>query len=92
MNGGNQFNPAIIAQQAQDPAHPANPNHPKVCCVLVCATPLLLGVENEKNTKRKEANVVFSTTNGLPNWRINLVMRQSTVLERRSARIWLMML
>ncbi|KAB2106971.1 hypothetical protein AA0113_g5923 [Alternaria arborescens] len=29
VNGGNQFNPAIIAQQAQDPGHPANPSHPK---------------------------------------------------------------
>lgn len=35
MNGGNQFNPAIIAQQAQDPGHPANPSHPKVRLFLV---------------------------------------------------------
>jgi hypothetical protein len=31
VSGGNQFNPALVAQQAQDPGHPANPNHPKVC-------------------------------------------------------------
>ena len=31
VDGGNQFNPALVAQQAQDPAHPANPNHPKAC-------------------------------------------------------------
>ncbi|KAI4946711.1 hypothetical protein J4E91_006882 [Alternaria rosae] len=30
VDGGNQFNPALVAQQAQDPAHPANPNHPKL--------------------------------------------------------------
>ncbi|KAF1946242.1 hypothetical protein EJ02DRAFT_394403 [Clathrospora elynae] len=29
VSGGNQFNPALVAQQAQDPNHPANPNHPK---------------------------------------------------------------
>ncbi|CAN9135144.1 unnamed protein product [Alternaria alternata] len=56
VNGGNQFNPAMIAQQAQDPAHPANPNHPKSG-----------KVEQEKNTKSKEANLIFSTTNGLQN-------------------------
>ncbi|PZD46901.1 hypothetical protein A1F97_00455 [Pyrenophora tritici-repentis] len=27
--GGNQFNPSLVAQQAQDPSHPANPGHPK---------------------------------------------------------------
>jgi len=28
--GGNQFNPALVAQQAQDPGNPAHPGHPKV--------------------------------------------------------------
>jgi hypothetical protein len=31
VGGGNQFNPALVAQQAQDPNNPAHPNHPKVC-------------------------------------------------------------
>ena len=33
--GGNQFNPSLVAQQAQDPNHPANPSHPKVCRVFI---------------------------------------------------------
>lgn len=30
VNGNQQFNPALIAQQAQDPNNPAHPNNPKV--------------------------------------------------------------
>jgi len=29
VNGHEGFNPAVIAQQAQDPNHPAHPEHPK---------------------------------------------------------------
>ncbi|KAF2118128.1 hypothetical protein BDV96DRAFT_643387 [Lophiotrema nucula] len=29
VSGGNQFNPAWVAQQAQDPSNPAHPQHPK---------------------------------------------------------------
>jgi hypothetical protein len=28
--GNDQFNPGLVAQQAQDPNNPAHPNHPKV--------------------------------------------------------------
>jgi hypothetical protein len=30
VSGGYQFNPALVAQQAQDPNNPAHPSHPKV--------------------------------------------------------------
>jgi hypothetical protein len=30
VNGNQQFNPALIAQQAQDPNNPAHPKNPKV--------------------------------------------------------------
>lgn len=30
VNGNQQFNPALIAQQAQDPNNPAHPQNPKV--------------------------------------------------------------
>jgi hypothetical protein len=29
VDGAEKFNPALVAKQAQDPGHPANPNHPK---------------------------------------------------------------
>lgn len=32
VNGNQQFNPALIAQQAQDPNNPAHPQNPKVRC------------------------------------------------------------
>ena len=32
--GNNMVDPSAIAQASQDPNHPANPNHPKVCSNL----------------------------------------------------------
>ncbi|KAF1840536.1 uncharacterized protein K460DRAFT_371734 [Cucurbitaria berberidis CBS 394.84] len=29
VSGANQFNPSLVAQQAQDPNNPAHPDHPK---------------------------------------------------------------
>ncbi|KAL5113467.1 hypothetical protein ACEQ8H_008659 [Pleosporales sp. CAS-2024a] len=29
VSGANQFNPSLVAQQAQDPNNPAHPSHPK---------------------------------------------------------------
>ena len=57
VDGGNQFNPALVAQQAQDPAHPANPNHPKVRLYFTkCNASCHVNTMDleRKNKKRKE--------------------------------------
>jgi len=63
VDGGNQFNPALVAQQAQDPAHPANPNHPKVCfystkfnasCYIKT-----MGLRGKRKKNKKDLEVTF---------------------------------
>jgi hypothetical protein len=67
--GGDQFNPTLVAQQAQDPSNPAHPKHPKVSSrVEECLHSLLI----EKR----------SITSGPRIWRTNSAMQQFTELER----------
>lgn len=43
------MNPGQIAQQAQDPSHPANPQHPKVCSAAFALSSSSLHVEVSSN-------------------------------------------
>lgn len=77
--GGNQFNPALVAQQAQDPNNPANPNHPKVSQTSDGVPHRLpKGIE-----ERVALTMSYSITNGPASWLTNLATRQLWELVRR---------